>query len=53
MVQLEEVKDDAFLADQLGPNDDENDWDTDSGEFFQSMVFCFFCFLKKRKYLFV
>lgn len=33
MVQLEEVKDDAFLEDQIGPNDDENDWDTDSGEF--------------------
>lgn len=31
MVKLEEVEDEAFLADQPGPGD-EDAWDTDSGK---------------------
>jgi len=33
MVKLEEVEDEAFIADQLGPQDDEeNEWEnTDDG----------------------
>lgn len=31
MVQLEEVEDEAFIRDQPGLNDDDGDWDTDSG----------------------
>ena len=31
MVQLEEVEDDAFLADPTGPTEDDADWDTDNG----------------------
>lgn len=31
MVQLEEVLDEDFKAQQAGPQDDEEGWDTDSG----------------------
>lgn len=31
MVKLEEVEDEAFNASQPGPKDEEDDWDTDSG----------------------
>lgn len=31
MVKLEEVPDEALIADQPGPLDEEGDWDTDSG----------------------
>lgn len=32
MVQLEEIEDEAFLADATNPAEDDNDWDTDSGK---------------------
>ena len=31
MVKLEEVPDEEFEREQLGPKDDEDDWDTDDG----------------------
>lgn len=31
MVKLEEVEDETFLADQPGPEDEEDAWNTDSG----------------------
>ena len=35
MVKLEEVPDEALYAEQPGPKDDEDDWDTDEGQFLQ------------------
>ena len=31
MVQLEEVPDDELNAEQPGPKDDDDEWDTDTG----------------------
>lgn len=32
MVKLEEVPDEDFEREQIGPKDDEDEWDTDDGK---------------------